>query len=76
MAKRAEQFVRESFPKGATIRPDDVAKALVPVLEVDKDFVDFLSVNRLRQKYWFRDFADYILDREFAKRQAASKKGA
>lgn len=65
MAKRAHGFVKESFPANASIRPDDVAKALIPVLEVCEPFLNYLRKNRLRQKYWIRYFADYILDKGF-----------
>lgn len=56
-------FVTGHFPKGAKIRRDDVAKELVPILEVHEDFRDFLDENKLRGKFWIRDFADLIIDR-------------
>jgi hypothetical protein len=34
-AQRTYGFVRRDFPQGALIRRDDVAKALIPILEVN-----------------------------------------
>jgi hypothetical protein len=64
-ASRAYQFVRENYPEDSTIRRDDVAKALIPLLTVDETLGAFLDANKLRQKYWIRDFADLIIDREW-----------
>ncbi len=62
-AKRSYDFCKENFPRNSTIRPDDVAKALVPILEIDEDFINYLSINKLKQKYWISDFCDLIIDR-------------
>tara|TARA_R110000796_G_scaffold123164_3_gene237462 strand:- start:945 stop:1274 length:330 start_codon:yes stop_codon:yes gene_type:complete len=56
-------FVKRNFPNGARIRKDDVAKALVPVLEVHEEFKDFRNGEKLRAKYWIKDFADLLIDR-------------
>lgn len=66
LAKHSFQFVSQNFPTTATIRTDDVAKALVPVLEVNESLRNYLSADKLSQKYWFRHFADLILDRCWA----------
>jgi hypothetical protein len=58
--------VKENFPPGASVRPDDVAKTLLPLLEVDEGLGQFLSENKLKQKYWIRDFGDLILDDTWA----------
>lgn len=63
LARDSHAFIAKDFPTDATVRADDVAKALVPLLEVDKDFRAFLAVKKLKQKYWVRDFCDFILDR-------------
>jgi hypothetical protein len=62
-AKETYEFVRRNFPTGETIRPDDVAKALRPILEVDPSLRGELNKSKLRQKYWISDFADLIIDR-------------
>jgi hypothetical protein len=45
------------------IRPDDVAKVLEPILEVNEDLRDYLSENKLKQKYWVSYFTDLVIDR-------------
>ena len=63
LAKSAHDFVSKNFPDKAAVRPDDVAKALVPLLEVDAKLNTYLAEENLKQKYWIRDFCDLILDR-------------
>ena len=62
-ARETYDFLARNFPQGATIRPDDVAKALKPIIEVDESLKTELSRNKLRQKYWVSDFTDLIIDR-------------
>jgi len=63
LAKRSYAFVQDNFPNGSLIRRDDVAEALVPVLEVHDLLRHFLATKKLRQRYWHRWFCDLILDR-------------
>jgi hypothetical protein len=63
VAKETFDFVQKHFPNGATIRPDDVAVALIPLLEVEEELGAFLQENKLQQQYWYRYFADLIVDR-------------
>jgi hypothetical protein len=56
-------FVAGNFPAGALIRRDDVAKALIPILEVHEGFKDFRNSEKLRGKFWIKDFADLLIDR-------------
>jgi hypothetical protein len=58
-----KNFVRGNFPPDAVIRRDDVAKALVPILEVHEEFKDYRNENKLRGKFWIKDFADLLIDR-------------
>jgi hypothetical protein len=62
-AQRTYRFVRRDFPEGALIRRDDVANALIPILEVNEALRDRLNESKLRQKFWISDFADLIIDR-------------
>lgn len=62
-AKETKAFITKNFPHNAKIRRDDVAKALVPILEVHEEFRDYLDTEKLRGKYWIKDFADLIIDR-------------
>ena len=65
-AQRTKDYLKQSFPAGATIRPDDVAKALHPILEVDARLRTKLAQAKLTQKYWVSDFTDLIIDRVWA----------
>lgn len=72
IAKETFNFVREQFPPNSTVRTDDVAKPLFPLLEVNPELKAFLSKGKLTQKYWISDFAALILDRTWGE---ISKKG-
>jgi hypothetical protein len=62
-ARQTHEFIRANFPADATIRPDDVAQALIPILEVDQRLRAKLNASKLTQKYWITDFTDLIIDR-------------
>ena|SRR5690242_13877363 len=66
-AQETKAFIKGNFPEGALIRRDDVAKALIPILEVNEILKDQLNANKLRGKFWIRDFADLIIDRTWEK---------
>ncbi len=66
-AKETKAFVTANFPKDATIRRDDVAKNLEPILAVNEELKDFLDANKIRGKFWIRFFADLIIDRTWTK---------
>jgi hypothetical protein len=63
LAHKTHAFMASQFPDGATIRRDDVATTLVPLLEVNEALGAYLQEHKLKQKYWFRHFADLIVDR-------------
>jgi hypothetical protein len=65
-AQQTYEFVRNGFPPGSTIRHDDVAKALIPILEVNEQLHDKLAAAKLKQKFWVSHFADLIIDRVWA----------
>jgi hypothetical protein len=62
-AQEIKNFCTKNFPAGAKIRRDDVAKAFFTVLEVHEDFKEFRETEKLRGKFWIKDFADLIIDR-------------
>lgn len=62
-AKQTKAFIKGNFPDGSLIRRDDVAKALIPILEVNEVLKESLNLNKLRGKFWIKDFADLIIDR-------------
>lgn len=61
--RETKKFVKGNFPQGSLIRRDDVAKALIPILEVHEGFKDFRNREKLRGKFWIKDFADLLTDR-------------
>lgn len=63
LVRDTRTFVENNFPHGALIRRDDVAKALHPILEVHEGFKDYRNQQKLRAKYWIKDFADLLVDR-------------
>jgi len=62
-AQKAYTFVAGNFPAGSKIRRDDVAKILMPVIEVNEALTDKLAEGKLKQKFWRSDFVDLIIDR-------------
>jgi hypothetical protein len=66
LAQKSYAYVRGNFPADSLIRPDDVAKVLEPILEVNENLRDYLSENKLKQKYWVRDFTDLVIDRTWS----------
>ena len=62
MAKKAHKFIQENFPTDYDVHPENVSKALMPLLEVNDRLTHFLNESKLREKYWMKYFCDYILD--------------
>jgi hypothetical protein len=48
---------------GLPLRRDDVAKILIPALETNDLLRERFAEKKLREKYWYRNFGDLILDR-------------
>lgn len=63
MTRQTKAFITQTFPDGSVIRRDDIAKAMVPLLEVHAGLREYLDSNKIKAKYWIRDFADLIVDR-------------
>ena len=63
VVQATRDFVAGNFPVGSPIRRDDVAKGLIAILEVHEDFKDFRNTEKLRGKFWIKDFADLLVDR-------------
>jgi hypothetical protein len=74
-AKQTKDFITGNFPEGAKIRRDDVAKALIPILEVNEALKDTLNEKKLRGKFWIKDFADLIIDRTWDELEKARGHG-
>ena len=63
LAQSAFIYVKGNFPADSQIRRDDIAKALIPVVEVTEGLQAYLSANKLKQKYWVGHFTDLVIDR-------------
>lgn len=61
--RQTRTFVVNNFPDGAVIRRDDVAKALYPILEVHEALKHYRNQEKLRGKFWIKDFGDFLIDR-------------
>lgn len=67
MAKDAYDYARKGVQKtGEPMRQDDVVEILKPALEIAQPLREFLSDGKLRQRFWYEWFAEYIIDREWA----------
>jgi len=64
--KRAYNFTKNDFPKGARVRRDDLIKPLLSVVEINEGLRDFLNENKLRGKFWKELFVDLIIDRKWS----------
>lgn len=74
-AQHTLSYLRENFPGGAAIRPDDVAKPLRSILEVDVRLRNELSRLKLTQKFWISDFVDLIIERTWDEIQGGGNNG-
>lgn len=63
MAQKAYQFAKESITGGNEPRPDDVAKALRNMVEVDEKFRDHQDENHARSPRYTEWFTEYVIDR-------------
>lgn len=64
LAKEAYEYARGYVEDtDLPLRRDDVAASLVIALNTNQTLRDFLAQKKLRQKLWYRDFADLIVDR-------------
>lgn len=61
-AKDAYDYIKKGFA-GQPVRPDDVVPPLISVAEIDSNLRTFLAEKKLSQKYWIKDFAEFVLDR-------------
>jgi hypothetical protein len=57
------------------VRPDDVLKPLLPVLEVAPKLREYLARNKLSQKYWYERFGELIIDRLWKELTGGAKGG-
>jgi hypothetical protein len=63
VAGKTFEFIKGNFPEGSEVRPDDISKPLLAIVEVDKSLRDQLNEKRLTQKYWISHFTDLVIER-------------
>jgi hypothetical protein len=63
MAGKAREYCETFITAGETIRPGDISENLQNAIKTDAHFEAHLKARKLTQKYWIRDFSDYILDK-------------
>ncbi|MGN6818248.1 MAG: hypothetical protein ACTHJR_06210 [Sphingomonas sp.] len=73
--KETKKYVEGNFPAGAKIRKDDIAKALVTIIEVNESYQDYRNVKKLRAKFWNTLFADLVVDRTWDQLEAENEDG-
>lgn len=65
VAQNGYDYTKKQFG-GEQVRPDDLAKAVRPVVEIHKGLRTTLDKKRLSQKYWIDFFTSLIIDRAWA----------
>ena len=62
MAKDAKAHAKQHITAGDDPRPDDIAKALYPMLEVDDVLRGHQEDNKARGKRFVEWFVEYVID--------------
>ena len=62
LAKAAQKHAKEHITGGKDPRPDDVAKALYPMLEVHEVLRGHQEDNKARGKRFVEWFVEYVID--------------
>ena len=62
MVDNAQDFAKSHITSGREPRPDDILKALLPMLEVNEELRKHQEDNRARFKHFREFFGDYIID--------------
>jgi hypothetical protein len=62
MAANARQYCEKFIKDGQPIRPGDISENLQNAIKTDPAFEAHMKLKKLTQKYFIRDFSDYILD--------------
>jgi hypothetical protein len=63
LAKTAQKHARDNITDGNEPRPDDVSKALYPMLEVNKVLRAHQETNKARGKRYIDWFVEYVIDK-------------
>ncbi len=62
IARKAHDYAKENITGGEEPRPDDVAEALLPILNADADLRTHQRENHATSRKYKESFADYIVD--------------
>lgn len=62
LAKTAQKHAKENITGGKDPRPDDIAKALYPMLEVHEVLRAHQEDNQARAKRFVEWFVEYVID--------------
>ena len=73
MAKRASQYAKMNITDGNIPRPDDVAKILYPMIEVNEAFRSHQEDNCARAKRFVEMFTEYVIDRVLVKKEGSTE---
>ena len=65
VSQTSYDYIKGQFA-GAAVRPDDIAKVLRPVVEVNQALRGVLDTKKLSQKYWIDYFTNLIIDRTWS----------
>ena len=63
MVGNAFEFAKKHVTSGREPRPDDILKALLPMLEVNEDLRKHQEDNKARFKHFREFFGDFIIDK-------------
>ncbi len=69
IVNQAAAFAGANITGGREPRPDDILKALLPMLEVNEKLRDHQEENRARFKHFREYYGDYIIDKYLNERQ-------
>ena len=78
MAKTASDFAKKNITEGRPPRPDDIAKALYPTMEVNEQLRKHQEDNQARARRFTEWFTEYVIDKYLApsKPEQSSTAGA
>lgn len=62
MVETARTYTRDNITGGNEPRPDDIAKVLLPMLQVDDTLRAHQEENRARGKRFVEWFVEYVID--------------
>jgi hypothetical protein len=73
LVRHAYEFAQKRISGGNPPRPDDILKALLPMLEVNEDLRKHQEDNRARYKRFREYFGDFIIDKQLSRKPTAKE---